>query len=359
MRLSGKLPALLVALALSAGAFAQANSTAIEALSRLKGMDLEASPGLKKAVLKVLETTRGTGQFVEIVRDFSLRGESAELLKFAAAHPSESLGVEALRLAVAERGAEQLGPLSSGLITALGNAADKQFVPLLAPVVTDAGQSVENRKAAVLALAQTEEGAARLLEFAAKDKLDPSVKFTASAALNSARWPGIKAEAARLLPLPQGQNAPLPPVAELARLKGDAANGAKVYRRPEVNCIACHQVHGEGVDFGPALSEIGSKLAKEAIYEAILDPSAGISFGYEAWQLELKNGDEPFGIIPSETAEEVTLKTQNGISTRIKKSDIAMRTQMKLSIMPAGLQVAMPQQDLVDLVEYLAGLKKK
>jgi putative heme-binding domain-containing protein len=60
----------------------------------------------------------------------------------------------------------------------------------------------------------------------------------------------------------------------------------------------------------------------------------------------------------SDTADEITLKTQNGITSKYKKADISSRTQMKTSIMPAGLQLTMSQQDLVDLVEYLSTLKK-
>lgn len=349
---------LCILCALTAHSFAQGNSVAVEALSRLKGMDLESNPSLKAAVLKVLETTRGTAQFVEIVRDFKIKGQAAELLAFAAANPTNSTGVDALRLAVAETGVNGLTN-SQGLIEAMGNTADKQFIPFLSAALDDAKSPIETRKAAVKALAQTEEGAAHILQLAKEDKLDPALKFIASALLNSARWPGIKSEAAKLLPLPQGQNSALPPVADLIKMQGDPAKGAKVFRRPEVNCISCHRVNDEGADFGPGLSEIGTKLAKEAIYEAILDPSAGIAFGYEAWQLELKNGEEPFGLITSETADEITVKTQNGISTPYKKSDIAKRTKMKLSIMPQGLQMAMTTQDLVDLVEYLSGLKKK
>jgi putative heme-binding domain-containing protein len=177
--------------------------------------------------------------------------------------------------------------------------------------------------------------------------------------LNAVPWPGIKSEAAKILPLPQGQNAPLPPVAELVKMKGDLANGAKVFRRQEINCIGCHQINGEGTDIGPALSEIGTKLAREAIYESILDPSSGVAFGYEQWHVELKNGDEVFGLITSDSADEITLKAQTGISTKFKKSDIAKRTQLKDSIMPQGLQLGMSAQELVDLVEYLSSLKKK
>ena len=140
---------------------------------------------------------------------------------------------------------------------------------------------------------------------------------------------------------------------------GDAAKGAATFRRQEVGCINCHRVNNDGVDFGPALSEIGTKLGKDAIYEALLDPSAGISFGFEAWQVEFKSGDEAYGLIVSETGDEIAMKDAKAILTRYQKSEIKSRVQSKLSIMPAGLQLTMSTQDLVDLVEYLASLKKK
>jgi putative heme-binding domain-containing protein len=168
----------------------------------------------------------------------------------------------------------------------------------------------------------------------------------------------LKAQAAQLLPLPQGRNTASLPLHDLLKMSGDAQKGAQVFARPEVGCINCHRVNDKGVDLGPALSEIGAKLGKDGLYEAILDPSAGIAFGYEAWQIDLKSGDEAFGIIVSETADEIVLKDAKAIATRIRKSDIAKRQQSKTSLMPAGLQQTMSTQDLVDLVEYLSSLKK-
>jgi putative heme-binding domain-containing protein len=212
----------------------------------------------------------------------------------------------------------------------------------------------------VRALAQLAEGAAGLLKLAREEKLPADLKLTASTELNQVRWPAIKAEAAQVLPLPQGRNAEaLPPVAELLKRPGDASKGAAIFRRQEVGCIGCHKVNEEGVDFGPALSEIGTKLGKDALYEALLDPSAGISFGFEAWQVEFKSGDEAYGLIVSETGEEIAMKDAKAILTRYPKSSIKSRVQSKLSIMPADLQLTMSTQDLVDLVEYLASLKKK
>ena len=48
-------------------------------------------------------------------------------------------------------------------------------------------------------------------------------------------------------------------------------------------CIQCHQVNGLGKEVGPNLSEIGKKLTKQALFESILYPSAGISHNFETW----------------------------------------------------------------------------
>jgi putative heme-binding domain-containing protein len=340
---------------------------AMEALSRLKGMDLEANPAVKTAVMKVLESTRGTPNFARIVQDFQIKGQQRGLLEVAVKNPNDGSGAEAMRLLLAEDGAglikeTLIGSNVAAAVNAaecLGDAADKRGVPLLLPLVTDTARDVAVRKQAVRSLARTEDGAAGLLALAREDKLPADVKFTAGMELNNVRWPQLKAEAAKVLPPPPGRNTqPLPPLAELLKTPGDASNGARVFARDGVGCIKCHRVNDQGKDVGPALSEIGTKLGKDALYEAILDPSAGIASGYEAWQLELKSGDEAYGIIASETADELTIKDANAISTRIKKSDIVKRQQMKLSMMPAGLQQTMSTQELVDLVEYLASLKK-
>jgi putative heme-binding domain-containing protein len=339
-------------------------ATIIEALTRLGPEKVNANPKLKEALDKALDATTGTPRFVELVRDFGIKDRNPALLDIAVKCSSRSEGVEAARLILEN---QDLVLLKSSLdstnalktIEVLGNTGDKRVVPLLEPVVIDGKRDIPARKQAVRSLAQIQEGAASLLKLAKEERLPEDLKFTATTELHNVRWPILKSQAEQLLPQPQGQNAqPLPPFAELVKMKGDAAIGAEVFRRDLVGCIKCHQVNGEGVDVGPNLSEIGTKLGKDALYESILDPSAGISFGYEAWQIELKNGDEAFGLIVSETADGIAMKAQTGIVTKYKMSDVAKREKQKLSMMPAGLQQAMTAPDLVDLVEYLSSLKK-
>lgn len=352
----------------STDADADKTALAVEALSRLQGVDINANPKLKDAVMRVLEKTRGTANFVKLVRQFKLAGQEGGLLEVAAARPSGESGVEAMRLVLAGGNAkiieEALGGtnvvMATRIAEALGNTAEKQAVKFLAPVPADGRRDAALRKQAIRSLAKTSDGANEVLKLAREEKLAEALKFTASTELNAVRWPEIKAEAAKVLPSLQGQNAaPLPPISELVKKKGDAANGAKIYFNANPGCANCHVVNGRGIELGPNLSEIGTKLGKDALYEAILEPSSGVSFGFEAWSFTLKNGDEAYGLLASETADEVAVKAVGGIVTRLKKSEIESRQQSKLSIMPAGLQAAMTTRELVDLIEYLSTLTKK
>ena len=335
----------------------------LEALSRLKGMDLEANPSVKAVVLKLLDQLQGTPEFVQIVRDFNIKGQTEPLLAVATKDPSGPTAAEAMRL-VLESGetneiSKALGSTNAAaIVEALGNTGEKAIVPLLRPLVTDVARPQPLRKQVVQALAKVQDGASAVLQLAKAQELPQDLRLTASSELNAVRWDSIKKQAAEILPLPKTHNTQLPPISELVKLKGDPQKGAEVFRRDTVGCYKCHQVNGHGTDFGPNLSEIGTKLAKDAIYEAILDPSAGISFGYEAWQIDLKNGDDALGLIVSETNDGLALKTVGGIVTRYKKDEILRRTKQKLSIMPAGLEQTMTASELVDLVEYLSSLKK-
>ncbi len=122
-------------------------------------------------------------------------------------------------------------------------------------------------------------------------------------------------------------------------------------------CSNCHVINGEGVNFGPDLSEIGGKLSKEAMYTSILYPDQGISFGFEGFQLQLTDGATAVGKITSETADQVELQYMNNRQT-VMKATITSRTRLESSMMPSNLQSSMTERELIDLVTYLGTLKK-
>lgn len=143
------------------------------------------------------------------------------------------------------------------------------------------------------------------------------------------------------------------------KLKGDTAKGKAIYAKAESTCTLCHRVGDLGADFGPGLSEIGSKLGKDVLWESLLNPNAGVSMGFETWSITLKNGQAAMGIIRSETRDELVLALPGGVANTFEKKQIEKREKLPTTMMPTGLQAMFSQEDLVNLVEYLASLKTK
>ena len=343
-------------------------NTMIEALSRLDPAVVNGNERLKMVLGQILNATRGETRFVGLVKKFEVKGRESDLLDVAAKHPADPAGVQALVMVLGDEGQKAVTAILHGndakqaaaVAKALGNSNNQKVIPLLVPLVTETKIHNNVRQEAIKGLVNFEEGAKQILTLAKSGKLPQSAKFTASMALRTVRWVDIKKEGAKVLPLPFGKNAkPLPPISELVKRKGDVINGAKVFFRETVTCARCHKVADQGIDVGPALTEIGSKLPKEELYAAILDPSAGISFGYEAWLVTMKDGNVAFGIIESETPEEISVKGPTGVVTRHPKANLKGRMQQTVSLMPPGLHLTMNETELVDLIEYLASLKKQ
>ena len=338
----------------------------LEALQRLKGIDLEANPGLKTAILKIVETTRGTPQFVELVEQFKLTGQAAGLLEVALKFPAAELGVKAMRLVLDANEPALINAALTGnetnavaCVQALGNTRLPPINDLVLPLLTAEGSSDRLRREVVKALAKNEPGARRLLVLASEGKLVDEVKLTAATALSQVGSAEIRDEASRILPLPKaGGDEALPPISELAKRTGDPVKGEQIFFSEATACHRCHQVNGNGIAIGPDLSQIGDKLGKDALLEAILDPNNGIAFGFEAWTVTTKSDEEVYGLLTSETGDELVVKDLSGILHRLKKPEIATRTQSKFSLMPAGLQASMKVQELVDLIEFMSHLRK-
>jgi len=333
------------------------------ALQHLKPTTVK-QPKVKKALNVALEQAKGSYDYLDLVRKFELKDHNEELLSLMMAHPDSSLGVNAGRTLIDYGGDELIaGELNSGdtnrrdtAIEALSHVGNSQARDLLQALVLDNSKSTQVREDAVKAIGSGWSGENRLLSMVKDGMIPPKLQSAAGDILLHSYRDGVRKEAAKYLK--NGNDSgktSLQPVAELVKMKGHAENGKKVFQR---TCEICHQVNGEGTQFGPDLSEIGSKLPKQGLYEAILQPNAGISFGYEGYILTLNNGSKVAGIIDSETNDDLVLRTTGGYTNEYKKSDIKSREEMSSSFMPENLESGMSQDEMVDLVEYLSSLKK-
>ena len=335
-------------------------------LTHLDTAGIRNDPRVRAALDRTLATVRGTPRFVELVDRFDARGHMDELLRLAIAEPESGTGVAAATLALRWDGVDRFRPVALGTdtrtarraITVLGRAAGTGGAKLLEEVLLASGRPAGIRQAAVQALGQSQAGERRLLEMVEQKQLPKDLEAGVGAVLFGSVRREVREAAAKHLQPPATTTADgrtLPPVENLVQRRGNAANGRAAFSRV---CAACHQVGNEGVDFGPALTEIGDKLGKGALYTSILEPSAGISFNHAGYAVRLRDGSEVVGIVNSETETELTLRLPGGVTSRYPRAQVASRAELDVSLMPDGLERAMTEQELVDLVEYLGTLRR-
>jgi putative heme-binding domain-containing protein len=343
-----------------------ADEIVVEAVLRLERFDLNSSEKAKAAVRRFVQHNPGSPQFFELVRKFRLREAAPLLMKLAIERSADTEGVESARLLLTQYGESVIagalasdGETTENLVAAMGLTGEAEVVKWLMPLVTNAERSAAIRTAAVRAAGRHPQGERELLKLVTAGELSDELKFAAANILHASADASIRDAAAKLLPLPAAANAePLPPLAELIKMTGDAVRGREVFRTVGT-CANCHTVAGEGKQVGPDLTEIGSKLSREAMFVSILDPSAGISHNFETYQAVLDSGTFLSGVKLSETDEAVTLKSAEAIVRTLPRDSIEDLTKLTISLMPADLQKAMTVEQLVDVVEYLMTLKSR
>jgi putative membrane-bound dehydrogenase-like protein len=337
-----------------------------EAISRLKNFDVAKNPRHAAALDKVLDGAKGTPSFIEMVGKFNVAKRYPELLVIAQKQPTEQIGIDAIRtlfdkdqVKLIQAGLESKDKaVAASTAQAIAGAGHDKANALLLPIVKDDKLDLELRRQATRALARNQAGARELIKLARAKELAKELHIAAGGVLSASTAKDVREAAAELFPPPTSKDKkPLPAIGELVQRRGNAANGASVFAKAGT-CAKCHQINGEGKNVGPDLSEIGKKLAREAIYESILYPSASIAHNYETWVVETKKGTTTSGLLVSKTAEEITIKDAESIVRTFKIGEVESATKSPVSLMPADLHQLMTTAELVDVVEYLLTLKE-
>ena len=336
-----------------------------EVVRRLPPEDIKNRPELLVGLDEMLQRASGTEEFIRVVQEVRLKKYLPQLLKLAQENHQSQLGVDAIRVlldldgtelvkrALAQGSMEQ----NSQTIAALSRAGIGAL-SLLMPIVQDESSDLEIRRQATSAVAATKRGAEELIRMAGAKQLDARLREAAAFRLNAAPWSPIRDRAAELFPLPVAKDdKPLPPLTELMRMTGDSHNGKLVFAK-QGTCSKCHVIGNDGKQVGPSLTEIGSKLSRQALWESILFPSAGISHNYETHLFELEDGNVLKGIVVSETEDTITVKSDEAIEHTIPKPKITQRVKQPVSLMPADLHKSLSLQELADVIEYMTTLKK-
>ncbi len=343
------------------------SSDGTKVLLALKHMDpakLKMTASVRSALENVLEEQKGKIEFVELVSSYKLQQRSPDLLKLAVQYPDSTVGKEAaktlldwdkLQLIAGAINSSDKNESQSMVKALWPHMYNAKAIGIMEGIMMDGSKDMDLRKLAVKTFGGPWQAEDRLLVLAKENKI-PAELHTAAGGVFQTAWRALlREEAAKYLKLPGSkEGAPLPSVAVLVEKQGDHISGKAVF---ESLCSNCHQVNGEGVNFGPDLSEIGGKLSKEALYTSILFPDQGISFGYEGYRIQLEDGSVAIGKILSETPEQIEVQYMN-TQQSVLKEKVTGRTKLESSLMPSNLQSSMSEKELVDLVSYLETLRK-
>ncbi len=149
--------------------------------------------------------------------------------------------------------------------------------------------------------------------------------------------------------VPEAAPTQLPAVAEIAKLKGDAAKGATLAQ----SCFLCHKVGNQGIEYGPALTGFAKAQTAEVVINAIVNPSAEISHGFEGSSLNLVAGGQVHGIVLSNSDPIIVVST-GGQTQMIPANKVRGRPQpLGRSLMLSAEQLGLSAQDVADIVAYL------
>ncbi len=144
-------------------------------------------------------------------------------------------------------------------------------------------------------------------------------------------------------------------LAKLDPLTGDPAKGQAVY---QTHCMVCHRLGEQGNDIGPNLATV-RLWTREQILTNVLDPNREVSPNFSTYFVETTDGASLAGSIASETSDAIALAQPGSTQAVIPRSEIRSLTDLGVSLMPEGLEAAIPPQQMADLIAFLQAAPAK
>jgi putative membrane-bound dehydrogenase-like protein len=131
--------------------------------------------------------------------------------------------------------------------------------------------------------------------------------------------------------------------------KADRGNGRHVFKK---TCAVCHRLFDDGGNIGPELT--GAQRSNlDYVLGKVVDPSAVVATEYQVTKITLKSGRIVSGIVKQENDKVVTVQTENE-QLRIPVDEIDERDKTRISMMPEGLFEKLSNEQVRDLIAYLA-----
>jgi len=140
-------------------------------------------------------------------------------------------------------------------------------------------------------------------------------------------------------------------VAVRTDVKGNWLHGRRLFFGA-ATCSTCHTIRGEGIFFGPDLSNLIFR-DRESVMNDIAQPSSTINPDHTGSVIKLADASDVNGLVKTLTDEKVIVRLPGGIEQERARKDVRSIEPMKKSLMPEGLAAAMSKEQLDDLMTFL------
>ena len=133
-------------------------------------------------------------------------------------------------------------------------------------------------------------------------------------------------------------------------VKGNWLHGRRVFFGAG-GCATCHQIRGEGIAFGPDLSNLTFR-DRDSVLHDIVNPSATINPDMTATRVTFKDGVVVNGLVQTLTAEKILLRLANASIER-PRADVLGMEPLRNSLMTENLGQVLSAAQMEDLLTFL------
>jgi putative heme-binding domain-containing protein len=133
---------------------------------------------------------------------------------------------------------------------------------------------------------------------------------------------------------------------------GDIGRGRRIFFGEKVACSSCHTIGTEGGHVGPDLSNLVFR-DYASVLKDIREPSAALNPDHLASTVELTDGESVTGILTESGGDRIIVVDASASVRAFPKSQVKTIKPSAVSLMPEGLDKAIPPDQFRDLLTYL------
>jgi len=150
---------------------------------------------------------------------------------------------------------------------------------------------------------------------------------------------------------PADQSAtPAPPVAR-TDVHGRWLEGRRLFFGP-AGCALCHTIRGQGVVFGPDLSNLVFR-DRDSVLQDIIHPSATINPDHTGSLVKFIDDTDASGLVRVLNAQKIIVRLPAGIEIERPRAEVQTVEPMRNSLMPDGFGQALSAGQMEDLLTFL------